>query len=198
MEDNIFEQMANRYDTEERKELAKIIANAIRPELQNSQTKTLLDYGCGTGLVSLELNDLVHSILLVDSSKQMLDIAKRKITQRGIINANVIFADFTQENPSLKADIVLLSLVLLHIPDTKQILQKLYNIINNEGKLIIVDFDLNDKINHPNVHNGFSHKELKLTLSEVGFKTVETNTFHHGKNIFMNKDASLFISTSTK
>lgn len=50
MEDNIFEQMANRYDTEERKELAKIIANAIRPELQNSQTKTLLDYGCGTPL----------------------------------------------------------------------------------------------------------------------------------------------------
>lgn len=62
MENNVFEQMAKRYDTEERIELAKVIVNEVRQELRNSQSKSLIDYGSGTGLISLELSDLVHSI----------------------------------------------------------------------------------------------------------------------------------------
>ncbi len=198
MENNVFEQMAKRYDTEERIELAKVIVKEVRPELRNSKSKSLIDYGSGTGLISLELSDLVDSILLVDSSKQMLEVAKAKISHKGITNSKVLCSDFTQETPELKADIVLMSLVLLHIQDTKKILQGLFNILNNGGKLIIIDFDKNDKINHPKVHNGFSHEELKKRLSEVGFKSIEIKTFYHGNRIFMNQDASMFISSSTK
>ncbi|QNF29922.1 class I SAM-dependent methyltransferase [Metabacillus elymi] len=198
MEINVFEQMAKRYDTEERIEIAKVIVKEVRPELRNSKSKSLIDYGSGTGLISLELSDLVDSILLVDSSKQMLDVANAKISHKGITNSKVLYSDFTQETTELKADIVLMSLVLLHIPDTKNILQSLFNILNNGGKLIIIDFDKNDKINHPKVHNGFSHEELKKRLSEVGFKSIEINTFYHGNRIFMNQDASMFISSSIK
>src|SRR5699024_6814322 len=198
MENNVFEQLAKRYDTEERIELAQVISKEVRSELQNSKSKSLIDYGSGTGLISLELSDLVDSVLLVDSSKQMTEIAKSKILRRGISNSKVFHADFTQESPSLKADIVLMSLVLLHIPDTEKILQQLFHILNDGGKLIIVDFDKNDKINHPKVHNGFSHDELKQTLIETGFNSTKIKTFYHGKRIFMNQDASLFIATSFK
>lgn len=198
MENNVFEQMAKRYDTEERIELAKVIVKEVRPELRNSKSKSLIDYGSGTGLVSLELSDLVESILLVDSSEQMLEVAKAKISQQGITNSTVLYSDFTQETPELQADIVLMSLVLLHIPDTKKILQELFHLLNNGGKLIMIDFDKNDKINHPKVHNGFSHDELKKKLSEVGFKSTEMKTFYHGERIFMNQDASMFISSSIK
>lgn len=198
MENNVFEQMAKRYDTEERIELAKVIVKEVRPELRNSKSKSLIDYGSGTGLISLELSDLVDSILLVDSSKQMLEVAEAKISHRGITNSKVLYSDFTQETPELKADIVLMSLVLLHIPDTNKILQELFNILNNGGKLIIIDFDKNDKINHPKVYNGFLHEELKKSLSEVGFKSIEIKTFYHGNRIFMNQDASMFISSSIK
>lgn len=198
MENNVFEQLANRYDTEERIELAKVIVKEVRPELRNSKSKSLIDYGSGTGLISLELSDLVDSILLVDSSKQMLEVAKAKISHKGITNSKVLYSDFTQETPELKADLVLLSLVLLHIPDTKKILQELFSILTIGGKLIIIDFDKNDKINHPKVHNGFSHEELKKRLSEAGFKSIEIKTFYHGNRIFMNQDASMFISSSIK
>ncbi len=198
MENNVFEQMAKRYDTEDRIEIAKVIVKEVRPELRNSESKSLIDYGSGTGLISLELTDLVDSILLVDSSKQMLKVAEVKISHKGITNSKVLFSDFTQETPELKADIVLLSLVLLHIPDTNKILQVLFNLLNHGGKLIIVEFDKNDKISHPKVHNGFSHEELKKGLSEVGFKSVEVKTFYHGNRIFMNQDASMFISSCIK
>ena len=198
MENNVFEQMAKRYDTEERIELAKVIVKEVKSELQNSKSKSLMDYGSGTGLISLELCTLVDSILLVDSSEQMLEVAKAKISHKGITNSKVLYSDFTQETPKLKADIILMSLVLLHIPDTKKILQELFNILNDDGKLIIIDFDKNDQINHPKVHNGFTHDELDKTLTEVGFKSIDIKTFHHGNRIFMNQDASMFIASCIK
>lgn len=125
-------------------------------------------------------------------------MAKAKISRKGIANAKTLYSDFTQETPELKADIVLMSLVLLHIPDTNKILQELFGILNDGGKLIIIDFDKNDKIQHPKVHNGFSHEELKKRLSDIGFKSTEMKTFFHGRRIFMNQDASMFISSSIK
>ncbi len=198
MENNVFEEMAKRYDTEERIKLAKVIVKEVKPQLQGAQDKSLIDYGSGTGLVSLELFDLVESILLVDSSKQMLDVTEVKIAKRGISNAKVLYADLTKETPDLKADIVLMSLVLLHIPETNKILQELFNILNKGGKLIIIDFDKNDQISHPKVHNGFLHEELRRLLSEVGFTSTEMKTFYHGQGIFMRQDASMFISSSIK
>ncbi|RBP04456.1 class I SAM-dependent methyltransferase [Rossellomorea aquimaris] len=198
MENNVFEEMAKRYDTEDRIELAKVIVKEVKQELQNSKSKSLIDYGSGTGLISLQLTDLVESILLVDSSEQMVEVAKAKISQKGTTNSEALYSDFTQGTPDLKADIVLMSLVLLHIRDTEKILNELFHILNDGGKLIIVDFDKNDHISHPKVHNGFVHEELKERLSEAGFKSTVIKTFHHGESIFMNQDASMFISSSIK
>lgn len=198
MGNNVFEQLAKRYDTKERIELANVIVKEVKQELHNCQSKTLLDYGSGTGLVSLELSDLVDLIVLVDSSIQMLEVAEAKITKKGINNAHVLHSDFTQKKPDVMADIVLMSLVLLHIPDTLQILQTLFDVLNNDGKLVIIDFNKNDKIHHPKVHNGFSHEHLKRTLSKVGFKNIKLKTFYQGENIFMNQDASMFIATCEK
>lgn len=198
MENNIFDQIAKKYDSKQQIELAEIIIEEVRPKLQDSKPKTLIDYGSGTGLIGLKLTDLVDSVVLVDSSKQMLEIAEDKISSLEITNANVVCSDFTKETPNFKADIILVSLVLLHIPDTKKILQKLFNILNDDGELIIIDFDENDNVSHPKVHNGFSHEELKKMLSDTGFKSTTINTFYQGSRIFMNQDAAMFIAHSIK
>jgi len=198
MEENIFERIAQKYDSEKQIELAKVIVEEVRLELRDSKSKSLLDYGCGTGLIGLDLSDQVDSVLLVDSSKQMLEIVKNKISKKGTTNSKVLHSDFIESTAELKADIVLMSLVLLHIPDTTRILQELFNILNDGGKIIIVDFDKNDKINHPQVHNGFSHESLKLHLSKIGFKSIQVKTFYKGSRIFMNQDASIFIANGTK
>lgn len=198
MENNVFEQMAKKYDSNERVELAKIIVEEVRSHIQHYKSKSLLDYGCGTGLIGLQLTDLVDSVLLVDSSEQMLEVVKTKIVQKGMTNCKVLLSDFTEHIPELKTDIVLMSLVLLHIPDTKMVLQRLFSILNDGGKLIIVDFDKNDKVNHPKVHNGFKHESLKSILLDVGFKIVDIKTFYRGNRLFMNQDASMFIANVTK
>lgn len=128
----------------------------------------------------------------------MLDIAEAKITNRKIKNSKVLQADFTEKAPEFKADIILMSSVLLHVPDTQKILKELFNTLNHGGKLILVDFDKNNNVSHPKIHNGFSHDDMKKRLSEIGFKSNEIKTFHYGKRIFAKQDASMFISISTK
>lgn len=198
MEKNIFDQIAQKYDSEKQIKLAKIIVEEIKPLLRDSKSKVLMDYGSGTGLISLALSDEVGSVLLVDSSKQMLEIAKNRILKEKITNSEVLLSDFTKNTSNLQVDIVLMSLVLLHIPNTKKFLRKLFNILNDGGELIIIDFDKNDKIKHPKIHNGFSHESLERELSSVGFKSTKIKTFYHGTRIFMNQNASMFIANSIK
>lgn len=63
---------------QKRLELAKVIVGEVRPILRGSESKTLLDCGSGTGLINSELYDLLDSILLVNSSKQKLDVATNR------------------------------------------------------------------------------------------------------------------------
>ena len=102
METNVFEQLAKKYDTEKQIEWGKVIVREVKLQLQDSKSKTLIDYGCGTGLIGLELSEQVDSILLVDSSKEMLEVVKTKISKRGITNSRVLLSDFTKSNPELK------------------------------------------------------------------------------------------------
>lgn len=67
---DIFEEMATRYDTQDRIDLAKKSAEAIRVHLEDSTDKNAIDFGCGTGLVGLNLLNDFKSILFIDSSKR--------------------------------------------------------------------------------------------------------------------------------
>ncbi|MGC3017539.1 hypothetical protein ACPTFI_14750, partial [Enterococcus faecium] len=77
----------------------------------------------------------------------------------------------------VQANLILLSLVHLHIPDTENILTKLNEILAPGGQLIFVDFDKNEQISHPKVHNGFSQEELNIRLEKTGFVSATSHTF---------------------
>ncbi|MBC1456352.1 class I SAM-dependent methyltransferase [Listeria newyorkensis] len=198
MEENVFETIAKKYDSTERIELANIIAHKVREELVESKDKTLIDYGSGTGLIGLQIADSVKNAILIDSSENMVEIINNKVEANNIQNVETFVADFTKDTMDIKADIVLVSLVLLHIPDTKIILEKLYKTLHTDGKLIIIDFDKNPNVYHPKVHNGFVADELKALLTSTGFKSTNIQQFHHGEKVFMKQDATLFIAVSKK
>ncbi|EUJ30882.1 class I SAM-dependent methyltransferase [Listeria cornellensis] len=198
MEENIFETIAKKYDSPERIELANIIARKVSEELIQSKDKTLIDYGSGTGLIGLQIADSVKTAILVDSSENMVEIINNKVAANKTPNVKAFVADFTKDMIEIKADIILVSLVLLHIPDTKVILEELYETLNTDGNLIIIDFDKNPNVYHPKVHNGFVADELEALLTSVGFKSTDIQPFHHGEKLFMKHDATLFIAVSKK
>lgn len=196
---DIFEAMANSYDTSERIQIANIASNAIREYIENGKDKSAIDFGCGTGLVGLNLLDEFQHVVFLDTSPNMLELINQKVANANILNAETICFDFEAGSRSdLHADYVFMAQVLLHIKEIEPVLSRLYEVLNPGGHLLIVDFDKNENVIADKVHNGFDQGNLIALMSKIGFKETKSKTIYTGSNIFMNQDASLFIMDAKK
>lgn len=194
---DIFEAMASGYDTSERIEIAKITANAIREFIENGKDKSAIDFGCGTGLVGLNLLHEFRDLVFLDTSPKMLE--QIKIADANIRNADTVCFDFeTGFRSDIHADYVFMVQVLLHIKDVELVLSRLYEVLNPGGHLLIVDFDKNEKVTTDKVHNGFDQGNLAELMATIGFREITSKTIYTGSKLFMNQDASLFIMDAKK
>lgn len=194
-----FEMIAQTYDTPERIHIAKVSADAIRKHAAGAEGKHAIDFGCGTGLVGMNLLDDFGSVLFLDTSPKMIDQIKQKIADSHIQNADTLWFDIEAEDlSSVRADYIFMVQVLLHIPDIELVLSRLHGGLNEGGHLLIVDFDKNENVVSEFVHNGFNHQELTGTMTSIGYKDIQIENFYSGSKIFMGQDASMFILDSRK
>lgn len=201
-----FDLYSKNWDTENRTERAKAIANEICNHIEiNSNEKSAMEFGCGTGLVGFQLADRFKSIIFTDSSNGMIEQVEKKISELNI-TASTLCCDFLTDIPSdLHVDYIFSSLVLHHIIDTKMILARLYKVLNNGGHLLIVDIDKDDGSFHAKYpdfdgHNGFDQLSLMNLIKEVGFSKANIHTFYHNSKCFNGKKSpySLFILDAEK
>ena len=194
-----FEMIANRYDTPERVQVAKVSSDAIRKCLVDAKNKNAIDFGCGTGLVGINLLNDFESILFVDASQNMVSQVRQKLAGSNVENASALCFDFEKDCLlDLQADYIFMAQVLLHINDIELLLSRLYAVLKEGGHLLIVDFDKNEKIVSDRVHNGFDQIELAEIMTKIGYRNIQSKTFYRGSKIFMGQDASLFILGSQK
>lgn len=194
-----FEMIANTYDTPERVQIAKVSSGAIREALVDTKSKRAIDFGCGTGLVGMNLLNDFKSVLFLDTSQKMIDQVKQKIAALNILNADTLCFDFEKEDRlDIHADYIFMAQVLLHIKDIEPVLSKLYDVLHSGGHLIIVDFNKNENIVSDMVHNGFDQGKLADTLTKIGYREIQSKTFYTGSKIFMGHDASMFMLDSKK
>lgn len=194
-----FEMIANKYDTPERIEIAKVSSDAIREYLVDANSKNAIDFGCGTGLVGMNLLNDFNSMLFLDTSQNMVDQIKQKISDLNIQNVDTLCFDFESEGLSdIHADYIFMAQVLLHIHDVEFVLSRLFDVLNEGGHLLIVDFNKNEKVVSDIVHNGFNQDELTDIMTQIGYRNIQSKTFYNGSKIFMGHDASMFILDSQK
>lgn len=196
----LFDRMAQKYDTLKRIQLGRLMAKEIRKNLPITKKYSALDFGCGTGLVGLELVQDFRSVLFVDSSQQMIQIVDEKISYNEIKNAETFCIDL-EKNSKLtqQVDCIFMTQVLLHIPHPRQLLSQLVqDNLNSGGYLVIVDFDYNEKVCSELVHPGFEQEKLKELVRTLGCSKVESQTFFEADELFMEQKASLFILIAQK
>ena len=194
-----FEMIANIYDTPERIHIAKVSADAIREYVVNATSKNAIDFGCGTGLVGMNLLNDFHSVLFLDTSQNMINQIRQKISDFDIQNVDTLCFDFEKEALSdIHVDYIFMAQVLLHIHDVEFVLSRLFDVLNEGGRLLIVDFDKNEKVVSDIVHNGFDQVELTDMMTKIGYRNIQSKTFYNGSKIFMGQDASMFILDSQK
>lgn len=194
-----FEMIANIYDTPERIQIAKVSADAIREYVVDGSRKNAIDFGCGTGLVGMNLLNEFNSMLFLDTSQNMIDQIKQKISELNIQNVDTLCFDFEKEGLSdLHTDYIVMVQVLLHISDVELILSRLFDVLNEGGHLIIVDFDKNEKVISDIVHNGFNQDKLTDMMTKIGYRNIQSRIFYNGSKVFMGQDASMFILDAQK
>ena len=196
-----FEMIATIYDNPERIQIAKVASDAIQNFLVDAKNKHAIDFGCGTGLVGMNLLNEFNSMLFLDTSQNMINQMNQKITNLNIQNAETLCFDIEKESLSdlhVKADYIFMSQVLLHIQDVELVLSRLFDVLNEGGHLLIVDFNKNEKIVSDIVHNGFNPEELTDIMTKIGYRDIQFKTFYTGNKIFMGHDSSMFILDSKK
>ena len=201
-----FDNYAKTWDTDERIDRAKIVANEISNSIESNRKYSAMEFGCGTGLVSFNIYDKFEKITLVDSSKGMIDILESKINKYKVNNMFPYHLDISSGSSiDMKFDVIYNSMVLHHVQDTEDIIKTFYELLNEDGYLCIVDLDEEDGSFHKNYpdydgHNGFNQEALKNILINAKFKDIEAKTFFYGeKNIEGEKvNYSLFLMKARK
>jgi len=165
-----------------RVKLAHEVADAIIREAKPSRDMDVLDFGCGTGLVTLRLQPLVRTILGADSSRGMLDVLEEKIRTQGIANVRTCLVDFNNRDciEGRGFHLIVSSMTLHHVPDTAGLFRQWHEVLLPGGLLCFADLDAEDGSFHRDntgvFHKGFDREHLKELLLSAGYHDVHDTT----------------------
>jgi len=201
-----FDDRAKDWDSDPKKvERARVIADAIRNAVPLSREMRALEYGCGTGLLSFALQEDLGQITLADTSQGMLDVLSEKISSSGVTNMHPLRIDLSVDPlPAEKYHITYSLMVLHHIHDAREILNKFYDVLKPNGYLLVADLDKEDGSFHTDgttdVHKGFSQSELKKWVEDAGFGNIQFSKAYEIKREVDGKEKSfpVFLMVAQK
>jgi ubiquinone/menaquinone biosynthesis C-methylase UbiE len=184
MSTDYFDEAAAAWDDEPRRvALARAIGETIVREVKPNRSMDILDYGCGTGLVSLFLLSHVRSVTGADSSPGMLDVLRSKIAQATVAGMRAILLDLERDPvPAERFHMIAVSMAMHHVAQIEQILRTFWQLLLPGGTLCIADLDPESGSFHaPQVagrvhHHGFDREVLKHQLSAAGFTQTHDTT----------------------
>lgn len=177
-----FDKASAKWDEEPRRvKLSEELAAAVAAEVGLGPDKDVLDYGCGTGLVTLLLQPLVRSVTGADTSRGMLDVLREKTRKLGLPDVETVLLepDAGESIPG-PYHLVVSCMTLHHIADVESLLRDFRRILRPGGVLAIADLDAEDGSFHgdtiPAAHQGFERREMREMLKEAGFGEVRDLT----------------------
>ena len=177
-----FDSRAGSWDSDPgRLQLADHLFSALEERLPLQPDWTALDYGCGTGLLTLALASRLRRVLAVDSSPGMLDVLEHKIHALGLPHVETLHADFEQDPlPVGPFDLIVSAMTLHHVANVVLLLRKFIELLSPGAHLALLDLDSEDGSFHGHAdgvhHRGFPRDDLARTLAAAGFRNVDFTT----------------------
>lgn len=176
-----FDKVAGSWDDERRVKLAGDIAQTIMREVELTRDMDLLDFGCGTGLISLHLQPHVRSLRGVDTSPGMLEVFQGKLFERGITNVSTVLLDPAKETGiDGNFHLVVSGMTMHHIEDVEALFKEFYDLLLPGGKVCVADLDAEDGSFHSDLtgvaHFGFERMHMRAMLESAGFVEIRNVT----------------------
>ena len=153
-------------------------------------SSVVLDYGCATGSIALEIASMAKDVRGIDISANMIEIARTKADERGIKNIAFTKAAIFDESLGKESFDVILSLSILHlVEDPTQAMDRINQLLKPGGVFISATPCLGEKafvsilMNIPIYVlskmglipsiNFFSASSLVESITNEGFQIIE-------------------------
>ena len=188
-----FNYRAESFDSPKNQFLADLVNAEIKQQVSNLSTKSILDFGGGTGLIALPLAKQAKSVTLVDIAEKMLEQARIKIKNQKLENIDLIHQDLLHKPLEQTFDLIIVSRVLHHMPNLDDSLAMFKEHLTHGGQLFIADYTKPDKEKH-----GFIISELEETLKNHGFSDIQTQILYSSDNLFLDKPSQLFLTSTIR
>lgn len=179
-----FDRAAGEWDSNPmRVALAKAVSEAIRQAVPLRDDMQVLDFGAGTGLLTLALLPHVGAVTAADASGEMLRVFEGKIAALKVSNVRTLHGDIASvPMPEAAFDLVVSSMVLHHIKDVPAALARLRHCVRLGGRIALADLDAEDGSFHADrtgvYHRGFDRRDVCAWLEQAGFKDATARDAH--------------------
>ncbi|MBE2248021.1 MAG: metalloregulator ArsR/SmtB family transcription factor [Myxococcus sp.] len=157
------------------------------------------DFGCGSGVLTLELSRWARHVTAIDRSPQALEQARARLAREKCKNVSFVEADLHELPPGLpKHDLVVISQSLHHVSDPAAVLAQAAQLLKPGGRLVVMELSphgeawVKARLGHQ--HLGFEPAVLEAALTASGFTDVTlTPTPRDGSSPFR-----AFLLTATR
>lgn len=138
----------------------------------------VVDFGCGTGVLTVELARWARRVTAIDRSSAALHQAAARAEREGLSNVTYLEADLhALPLGTGKKDLVVASQSLHHVEDPAAVLAEAARILKPGGRIMILELMphqerwVKERLGH--VHQGFEPDALEKQLSKAGFKSIQ-------------------------
>ena len=201
-----FDEISEDWDKKPRRViLAEKVFKAILSSGVLQGSESAMEFGCGTGLLTVQMADKLKQITAYDVSSKMLRQLEEKIVTSGYSHIKVFEKDISQQPDSGTYDLIFSSMTLHHIDRVDQLMDYLFQCLNPGGKIALADLEKEDGFFHDRVdgvvHHGFDRDYLKAVLLGAGFKEIrffEAHTIQKEDDAGNLKPYGVFLLTAKK
>jgi cyclopropane fatty-acyl-phospholipid synthase-like methyltransferase len=168
-------------DKPARIKLTDEIMAAVAARISLDKSMNVLDFGCGTGLLTLRMAPFVGTVTGVDASPGMLEVLKAKIAREGIANVRALLLDLVGGDSLDDCyHLIVSAMTFHHLANMAPVLGKLHACLKPGGYLCIVDLDPDGGRFHDDAagvfHAGFEREAMRNAFGEAGFHDIRDLT----------------------
>ncbi len=190
--EKFWDRAASTYDQEEKRDEQIYVKLIEKTKQYLKSSDTVLDYGCGTGLIANELAGHVKMIHAIDISSKMIEIARQKAAERKI--ENIEYAQATISNPQFKPgsfDVILVFYLLHLLEDTQLVMPRIHELLKPGGLVISVTPCLGEELTFLKVFLSLGSKlgiiprlksykisELEASFAPGNFEIIASECLH--------------------
>lgn len=179
-----FEALARTWDEDAgRAERARELAAAIAEQVPLQDDWVVMDYGCGSGTLSVLLAARVAKMVAVDNAPGMIEVLAEKLAAAGVTNVQTRCLDLTtQAPPAERFDLIVSSMALHHIADPASLVVRLGGLLRSGGYLALADLEAEDGSFHGEgagaVHRGFTEAQMRGFVAAAGLSSLGVSVAH--------------------